>query len=195
MSALKSTACRISSGQPFDITIAHVPLLSPVFGAAYASPPLPYQSLLLETSRPPVLAGLETFPSDRGSGDRRTLASRRLPHVLEPHLQGEETIWQKKDLETSSRADLWHGRENPTWGAPHVHGELLKLGFHLSERTVSRWMKRAPRNPDPARRWLAFLRNHREAIAPKTSVGLDARFHATLIRSRSPIQSLVRTRA
>jgi hypothetical protein len=39
------------------------------------------------------------------------------------------------------------------------------LGFEVSETTISRWMKRAPRNPEPAKRWLAFLRNHREAIA------------------------------
>jgi len=55
--------------------------------------------------------------------------------------------------------------ENPTWGAPRVHGELLMLGFEVSERTISRWMKGAPRDPEPAQRWLAFLRNHREAIA------------------------------
>jgi putative transposase len=55
--------------------------------------------------------------------------------------------------------------ENPTWGAPRIHGELLKLGFDISERTVSRWVKRENREPDPARRWLSFLRNHREAIA------------------------------
>jgi putative transposase len=55
--------------------------------------------------------------------------------------------------------------ENPTWGAPRIHGELLMLGFELSERTISRWMKRAPRDPDRAKRWLTFLRNHREAIA------------------------------
>ena len=55
--------------------------------------------------------------------------------------------------------------ENPTWGAPRIHGELLKLGFNLSEPTVSRWLRRAPRTPDPAQRWLTFLRNHREAIA------------------------------
>lgn len=55
--------------------------------------------------------------------------------------------------------------ENPTWGAPHIHGELLMLGFEVSETTVSRWMKLAHRRPDPAKRWLAFLRNHREAIA------------------------------
>src|SRR5215471_1665932 len=55
--------------------------------------------------------------------------------------------------------------ENPTWGAPRIHGELRMLGLDVSERTISRWMKRAPRAPEPARRWLAFLRNHREAIA------------------------------
>ena len=39
------------------------------------------------------------------------------------------------------------------------------LGFAVSERTISRWMKRAPRDPELAKRCLTFLRNHREAIA------------------------------
>src|SRR6266576_6127056 len=34
--------------------------------------------------------------------------------------------------------------ENPTWGAPRIHGELLMLGFDVSERSISRWIKRAP---------------------------------------------------
>ena len=55
--------------------------------------------------------------------------------------------------------------ENPTWGAPRIHGELQMLGFDVSERTVSRWVRRAPRNPEPAKRWLTFLHNHREVIA------------------------------
>jgi transposase InsO family protein len=55
--------------------------------------------------------------------------------------------------------------ENATWGAPRIHGELLMLGFDVSERTISRWMKRNQRNPDPTKRWITFLRNHREAIA------------------------------
>ena len=38
------------------------------------------------------------------------------------------------------------------------------LGFDVSERSISRCMQRAPRDPELARRWLAFLRNHREAI-------------------------------
>src|SRR6202011_893075 len=55
--------------------------------------------------------------------------------------------------------------ENPTWGAPRIHGELLMLGFDVSERTISRWMRRAPRDPEPARRWLSFFHNQCEDIA------------------------------
>ena len=43
------------------------------------------------------------------------------------------------------------------------------LGFDVSERTISRWMRRAPRDPEPARRWLAFLPNHQEVIRRWTS--------------------------
>jgi putative transposase len=55
--------------------------------------------------------------------------------------------------------------ENPTWGAPRIHGELQMLGFDISERTVSRWVGRAPRSPEKIARWKAFLKNHREIIA------------------------------
>jgi transposase InsO family protein len=54
--------------------------------------------------------------------------------------------------------------ENPDWGAPKIHGELLKLGFNVSERTVARYLRRVRRRGDPAKRWLTFLANHREAI-------------------------------
>lgn len=55
--------------------------------------------------------------------------------------------------------------ENPTWRAPRIHGELVMLGYEVSERSVSRWMRHAPRSPESAQRWLSFLRNHREGIA------------------------------
>jgi putative transposase len=55
--------------------------------------------------------------------------------------------------------------ENPTWGAPRIHGELLKLGFEISESTVSRYLVQVASPRDSGRRWLAFLKNHREAIA------------------------------
>ncbi len=51
------------------------------------------------------------------------------------------------------------------WGAPRIHGELVKLRFAVSEITVSRYMPRRPADPDQLKRWVAFLRNHRNAIA------------------------------
>ncbi len=58
--------------------------------------------------------------------------------------------------------------ENPTWGAPRIHGELLKLG--VSERTVSRYLAQVGRQGDAGKRWRIFLRNHREAIGRWTSL-------------------------
>src|SRR6266540_4150096 len=53
--------------------------------------------------------------------------------------------------------------ENPLWGAPRIHGELLKLGFKVAESTVSKYMMRH-RGPQ-SQTWRTFLRNHAEAIA------------------------------
>jgi putative transposase len=56
-------------------------------------------------------------------------------------------------------------QENKDWGAPKIHGELQKLGFVVSERSVARYLRRMQRRGDPARNWLTFLQNHREVIA------------------------------
>lgn len=56
-------------------------------------------------------------------------------------------------------------RENPIWGAPRIHGELLKLGSEISERTVFRYLARLGRQGDAGKRWLTFLKNHREVMA------------------------------
>jgi transposase InsO family protein len=55
--------------------------------------------------------------------------------------------------------------ENVGWGAPKIHGELQKLGFAVSERTVARYLRQVRRRGDPCKSWLAFLANHREVIA------------------------------
>lgn len=47
---------------------------------------------------------------------------------------------------------------NPRWSAPRIHGELLKLGFDISERTVSRLMPK--RSKPPSQSWRTFLDNH-----------------------------------
>ena len=54
--------------------------------------------------------------------------------------------------------------ENPLWGAPRIHGELLRLGIDVAQSTVSIYM--APRRDRPSQTWKTFLRNHAEGIAP-----------------------------
>ena len=49
-------------------------------------------------------------------------------------------------------------RENPLWGAPRIHGELLKLGIDIGETSVSKYMVRI-RKP-PSQTWSTFLQNH-----------------------------------
>jgi transposase InsO family protein len=53
-------------------------------------------------------------------------------------------------------------RENPLWGAPHIHGELLKLGIEIGETSVAKYMFR-PRKP-PSQTWHTFLNNHLKTL-------------------------------
>jgi hypothetical protein len=53
--------------------------------------------------------------------------------------------------------------ENPLWGAPRIHGELLKLGFAVSQSSVAKYM--VERREPPSQGWRTFLRNHLPAIA------------------------------
>ena len=57
-------------------------------------------------------------------------------------------------------------RENPLWGAPHIYGELLKLGITIGETSVAKYMVRRRQPPSPT--WRAFLNNH-----VKTLVSVD----------------------
>ena len=52
---------------------------------------------------------------------------------------------------------------NPLWGAPRIHGELLKLGIDVAQSTVAKYMVRGRRPPSQS--WKTFLRNHAEGIA------------------------------
>src|ERR1035437_9911519 len=53
---------------------------------------------------------------------------------------------------------------NPRWGAPRIHGELLKLGFELSQATVAKYLV-SHRKP-PSQTWHTFLQNHRKDGPP-----------------------------
>jgi putative transposase len=87
--------------------------------------------------------------------------------VIAWHRRGVAWYWTRRSRPRSGRppvgADIRRLiREmvvaNPLWGAPRIHGELLKLGFAMSERTVSRLMPRL-RTP-PSQSWRTFLTNH-----------------------------------
>ena len=54
-------------------------------------------------------------------------------------------------------------RENPLWGAPRIHGELLKLGFEVAQSSVAKYMVK--RRRPPSQGWRALLRNHAPDIA------------------------------
>jgi putative transposase len=64
---------------------------------------------------------------------------------------------------------------NPSWGAPRIHGELLRLGLEVSERTVSSLMPRRSPNAKQSQSWRTFLKNHANKcsidffIAPTTT--------------------------
>jgi hypothetical protein len=53
-------------------------------------------------------------------------------------------------------------KANPLWGAPRIHGELLKLGIKISQATVGRYLPWRPQVPSPT--WRSFLHNHLTAI-------------------------------
>lgn len=55
--------------------------------------------------------------------------------------------------------------ENPIWRAPKVHAEMVKLGYDVSERSVSRYMPKRKPDEDKIKRWKAFLKNQMAGIA------------------------------
>jgi len=75
-------------------------------------------------------------------------------------------------------------QENPIWGAPRIHGELLKLGYLLGERTVSRYLARIRPEPTKAKSqtWVTFLKNHaRNIVAVDMFVVPTIRFQVLYI--------------
>lgn len=96
--------------------------------------------------------------------------------VVSWHHAGFRLLWRSRSRGTAGRPALSAevrsliGRmkcENSRWGAPRIHGELLQLGFDVSEASVSRYLRRLrPQGkPEKAKQWLTFLHNHREVIA------------------------------
>ena len=92
--------------------------------------------------------------------------------VIYWHRRGFAAYWRWKSRHSGGRPRIDSevralirrmSRENPLWGAPRIHGELLMLGIEVAESTVGRYMVR--RRRPPSQGWKAFLRNHVDGIA------------------------------
>jgi transposase InsO family protein len=75
--------------------------------------------------------------------------------------------------------------ENPLWGAPRIHGELLKLGFEIAQSSVAKYMVK---RPGPSRQgWRTFLRNHVPDVAAMDlfvvpTIGFDLLYAFVVVR-------------
>jgi transposase InsO family protein len=75
--------------------------------------------------------------------------------------------------------------ENPLWGAPRIHGELLKLGFEVAQSSVAKYMVK--RRGPPSQEWRTFLSNHAPDIAAMDffvvpTIGLDLLYGFVIMR-------------
>jgi putative transposase len=91
--------------------------------------------------------------------------------VIAWHRQGFRLYWKWKSRHGSGRPSV--SREvrdlirrmslaNPRWGAPRIHGELMKLGISISQATVAKYMVRHRR--PPSQNWRTFLTNHMQTM-------------------------------
>jgi hypothetical protein len=92
--------------------------------------------------------------------------------VIAWHRQGLRLWWTWKSRRRTGRpsvpADVralirTMSQANPLWGAPRIHGELLKLGLHVSQASVAKYMVRS--DTPPSQTWRTFLANHIQQIA------------------------------
>ncbi len=92
--------------------------------------------------------------------------------VIRWHRRGFRAYWRWKSRRRGGRPKIDReirdlirrmSQDNPLWGAPRIHGELLMLGIEVAESSVARYMTR--RQGPPSQGWKTFLRNHADGIA------------------------------
>jgi len=95
--------------------------------------------------------------------------------VVQWHRKGFRLYWRWRSMSRApGRPKMCSGTRhlirqmclaNPLWGAPRVHGELLKLGIKISQATVGRYMPWRPKAPSPT--WRSFLHNHMHCLVAR----------------------------
>lgn len=92
--------------------------------------------------------------------------------VIKWHRKGFKLFWKMKSKHKGGRKRIDFearkliiqlAKENVYWGIPRIHGELLKLGYNISQSTVFRYRQNLRRNI-PSQNWTTFLRNHSKEI-------------------------------
>jgi transposase InsO family protein len=110
------------------------------------------------------------------------------------HRSGFRRYWRWKSRSLGGRPQIEAGlralirqmsMENPLWGAPRIHGELLKLGFEVAQSSVAKYMVK--RRGPPGQGWLTFLRNHAPDIAAMDffvvpTIGFDLLYAFVVVR-------------
>jgi putative transposase len=158
---------------------------------------LRHQVVVLERSRPARLPltrwdrALWGLLLRRWSGWKDSLVLVKPETVIAWHRRASHLFWRQRSLagRPTTRAEIRRlirqmAQENPIWGAPRIHGELLKLGYLLSERTVSRYLARIRPEPTKPRSqsWATFLTNHaREIVAADMFLVPTIRFQVLYI--------------
>jgi hypothetical protein len=132
-------------------------------------------SALQRTAKKPRLRGqdrlLWVLLSRVWTGWRETLTIVQPETVIRWHREGFRLYWRWKSRGVRGRPKISKeirdliremSTANPLWGAPRIHGELLKLGMEVSQVAVSKYMVRH-RKP-PSQNWQTFLENHAKEI-------------------------------
>jgi transposase InsO family protein len=107
------------------------------------------------------------------SGWRAVLVIVKPETVIAWHRKGFRLFWTWKSRRRGGRPPVLPNirtlirtmsRDNPLWGAPRIHGELLKLGVDVSQATVAKYIGRRDTKP-PSQAWRTFLANHLQQLA------------------------------
>ena len=99
---------------------------------------------------------------DSSARDRYSPASRRFPRVLALEITTARRPAQDRRGH-SCALSRYMSVANPLWGAPRIHGELLKLGLDVGQTTIAKYMTKRRRSPSLGCK--TFLRNHADGIA------------------------------
>ena len=111
-----------------------------------------------------ILVPVGRRPYHRQTRDCGGLAPKGFPPLLVLALKASKEARAKTHHGEVRELIRQMAKENH-WGAPRIHGELLMMGFDVSERTVSRYLRQLHRRPEARQSWRTFLANHREVIA------------------------------